>query len=397
MRILALVGLLLTLIPPNSASSPAKTDKYPARDHIGYTEHRTNLPGGRQANIATSRACIIKADGTGRRILAEELCKKPGSSTQFAGWSPDGGKATILSSYNPPENADWEEKHKTFRHEKWLVDTCLLDMATGKVTNLTAVERVSNYNSGLFFWPGDPKKLGFQAVIDGISVPFSMDLDGRNKKNLSKGKAGFTYGFVASPDGKRIAYHKNYQVYLANADGTDPVHVKTGKPFNFVPQWSPDGSRLLFLAGEHYDCHPHVVSADGTGLKKLADRQGYSGVMQFLDVPDFHSGSSDVPVWSADGKWIYYTAKVGKSVELMRVNLAGKVEQLTTSKPPAIHYHPRPSPDGKWIVFGSTRNQGQRQLFILPSEGGRPIQVTNVPAGWAAMHAWWRPAVNQKN
>jgi hypothetical protein len=22
-----------------------------------------------------------------------------------------------------------------------------------------------------------------------------------------------------------------------------------------VPQWSPDGSRLLFLSGEHNDCH----------------------------------------------------------------------------------------------------------------------------------------------
>jgi hypothetical protein len=358
---------------------------------IGYTEHRTNLPGGRQANIATSRACLIKADGSGRRLLAEELCKKPGSFTQFAGWAPDGSKAIILSGYNPAENAAWEEKHKTFHHDRWLVDMCLVEIASGKVTNLTAVKRVSNYNSGLFFWPGKPRKLGFQAIIDGVSVPFSMDLDGKNKKNLSKGSAGFTYGFVASPDGKRIAYHKSYQVFLANADGTNPIQVKTGQPFNFVPRWSPDGSRLLFLSGEHYNCHPHVVKADGAGLKKLADRQGYTGVMQFLDVPDFHGGSSDVSVWSADGSWVYYTAKVGPSIELMRVSLAGKVEQLTTSKPPAIHYHPRPSLDGKWVVFGSTRNQGRRQLFVVPAAGGLARQITNVPAGWAAMHAWWQP------
>jgi hypothetical protein len=147
----------------------------------------------------------------------------------------------------------------------------------------------------------------------------------------------------------------------------------------------------MFLSGEHYNCHPHVVKADGTGLRKLADRQGYTGVMQFLDVPDFHQGSSDVPAWSADGSWIYYTAKVGPSVELMRVNLAGKVEQLTTSKPPANHYHPKPSPDGKWIVVGSTRAKGIRQFFILPAAGSQLRQVTNVPAGWAVMHAYWAP------
>ena len=76
---------------------------------------------------------------------------------------------------------------------------------------------------------------------------------------------------------------------------------------------------MLFLAGEHYDCHPHVVRADGTGLRKLADRGGYRGVVEFLDVPDFHGGSSDMPVWAPDGKSVFYTAKVGENVELFRV------------------------------------------------------------------------------
>ena len=38
---------------------------------IGYTEHRTDLPGGRHANVKTRRAVVVKADGTGRRVLAE--------------------------------------------------------------------------------------------------------------------------------------------------------------------------------------------------------------------------------------------------------------------------------------------------------------------------------------
>jgi hypothetical protein len=134
-----------------------------------------------------------------------------------------------------------------------------------------------------------------------------------------------------------------------------------------------------------------LVKADGTGLRKLADRKGYTGVMQFLDVPDFHGGSSDVPAWSADGAWVYYTAKVGPSVELMRVSREGKVERLTRSERPAVHYHPKPSPDGKWVLFGSTRNEGRRQLFVLPAAGGTPRQVSRVAAAWAAMHGYWRP------
>lgn len=76
----------------------------------------------------------------------------------------------------------------------------------------------------------------------------------------------------------------------------------------------------------------------------------------FLDVPDFHSGSSDTPVWSADGKLVFYTAQVGSSVELLQVTLDGQSERLTTSPDGTLHYHPQPSPDGKWLLYGSNHN-----------------------------------------
>ncbi len=113
-----------------------------------------------------------------------------------------------------------------------------------------------------------------------------MDRNGRNKRDLTQDSSGFAYGFSSSPDGLRISYHENYQVYLANADGSDRMHVQTGHPFVFALSWSPDGQWLLFVSGEHYNCHPHVVKADGNGLRKLADRNGYRGVTQFLNGPD---------------------------------------------------------------------------------------------------------------
>lgn len=45
-----------------------------------------------------------------------------------------------------------------------------------------------------------------------------MTLDGKNKTDLTKDSKEFSYGFSSSPDGKRIAYHKNYQIYVADAD-----------------------------------------------------------------------------------------------------------------------------------------------------------------------------------
>jgi len=362
-----------------------------AEYQIGYTEFQTNLPGGRHANIITMRAHVIRADGLDRRAVAEDLATEPNAWTQFAGWSPDGRHAIIGSSWESPEDAAWEEEHRTFRMtEGWRSDICLVEMETGKVESLTAVERVSDVNAGLFFFPGDTNRLGFQPLIEGVMHPYVMDRDGTNKRDVTSGPEGFTYGYSASPDGKRIAYHKDYQVYVADADGSNAIHIETGQPFNFVPQWSPDGAWLLFVSGEHYDCHPHIARPDGTELRKLADRNGYEGVIAFLDVDDFHGGSSDVPVWSKNGRWVYYTAADGDRIELMRVSLDGATEQLTHSQPGTKVYHPTPSPDGKCLIYGSTE-AGTRQLYVIPVEGGAGHQITHVPEGWGAMWPHWRP------
>jgi Tol biopolymer transport system component len=360
---------------------------------IGYTELQTNLPGGRHANVTTMRAVVVKADGTGRRTVAEQLTRETHNWTQFAGWSPNADAAILGRGWESAENGTWEEEHKTFRFnaDGWLLDMYLLDLTSGKATNLTAVERVSFYNGGLFFWPGDATRLGFQALIDGNSHPFSMDRDGKNKRDLTKDSREFAYGFSAAPDGKRIAYHKSYQVYVAAADGSNSRLVQTCQPFNFAPQWSPDGAWLLFLAGEHYNCHPHIVRADGTGLKKLASREGYKGVVEFLDVPDFHGGSSDVPVWSTDGRSVFYTAQVGRSVELFRVSLDGRSERLTETPDGSLHYHPMPSPDGRWLVYGS-RREGVRQLYVMRLDDKTERRITDLQTGRAAMWPHWQPA-----
>ena len=185
---------------------------------------------------------------------------------------------------------------------------------------------------------------------------------------MTDGDAAFTYGLSASPDSRHVAYHKDYQVYVADAGG-ESAQDRDWQPLQLRPQWSPDGQWLMFVSGEHYNCHPCIVRPDGSDFRKLADRGGYSGVTTVYDVYDFHGGSSDVPVWAPDGKGVYYTRQFGEAVELMHVTLGGEVTRLTESAPGVTHYHPKPSPDGNLLAFGATRT-GTRQLYVMPSQGG---------------------------
>ena len=384
--LIALPALLVASFAYLQADEPRLTDR-----RIGYTELRTNLPAGRHANVRTMRAVTVKADGSGRQLVAQELVDDPDAWTQFVGWSPDGEQAIVSRGWQDPANAKWEEQHRRFRMlpGKWQLDSYLIDMKTGEVTNVTSVERVSHYNGGLFFMPRG-KHLGFTPLINGVSKPYVMDLDGRNKRDVSEEDAGFAYGYSASPDGELISYHENYQVYIANADGSNKRHIRTGNPFDFAPRWSADGQWLLFVSGVHGRSNPYIVRRDGTGLRKLADLNGYQGWILFLDVPDFHQGSSDIPVWSADGKSVFYTARVDDNVELFHVTLDGETRQLTKSTPGTLHYHITPSGNGRWLLYGSKRD-GVRQLFVRDLTNGRETQLTNLTPGHAAMWPHWRP------
>jgi hypothetical protein len=67
----ALAILALALPPAAAGADPAPGER--PRYQIGYSAHRTNLPGGQFANFSTRRAFVVEGDGTGTRQLAPVL------------------------------------------------------------------------------------------------------------------------------------------------------------------------------------------------------------------------------------------------------------------------------------------------------------------------------------
>ncbi len=232
MKTLPILTLAFLLSAPMGV--PPAAEPQVAERLIGYTELRTNLPGGRHANARTSRAAVIRADGSGRRVLAEQLADQPDAWTQFAGWSLDGKIAVINRGWQDPENAKWEEEHRAFRMlpGKWLLDSYLLDMATCKLTNVTAVERVSHYNAASFLPSGE--RLLMQITLDG------------HLKQLTKTPVGsLHYHPTPSPDGKQLLYGSKRdgvrRLYVMNLADRSEQQVTDQKPGHAAmwPHWQP--------------------------------------------------------------------------------------------------------------------------------------------------------------
>src|SRR5262249_61695433 len=96
-------------------------------------------------------------------------------------------------------------------------------------------------------------------------------------------------------------------------------------------------------------------------------------------------------VWARDSNYVFYTAKVGRNVELFRVTLDGKSERLTETPAGSMHYHPAPSPDGKWLLYGSKRD-GVRNLYLMRLEDRKERRLTDLKEGHGAMGPSWQPA-----
>ena len=176
------------------------------------------------------------------------------------------------SAGESPENAKWEEEHKQFRMEegKWKLDSCLLDLASGKITNVTAVERVSHYNGGLFFLP-DGRGFGFTAADQGhLQTVRDGPRTGGTSGMCRERTAEFAYGYSASPDGKRIGLSRELPALRVRRRRLEQETDPDRHPFNFAPTWSPDGEvaavrerRALQLPPAHRPARWHRAEEAG--------------------------------------------------------------------------------------------------------------------------------------
>jgi dipeptidyl aminopeptidase/acylaminoacyl peptidase len=97
------------------------------------------------------------------------------------------------------------------------------------------------------------------------------------------------------------------------------------------------------------------------------------------------------PQISPDGKKVafvvteYFLEKGKSNSEIYVMDADGSNLQRMTNNP-ASESHPRWSPDGKFILFVSTRDNGA-QVWKLPVAGGEPTQITDLSTG--VSHPTW--------
>jgi TolB protein len=160
----------------------------------------------------------------------------------------------------------------------------------------------------------------------------------------------------------KIAYVKKagtrFDLIVADYDGQNEQSALTSREPIISPEWSPDGSRLVYVSFENRK--PQIwVHEIYTSKRTL--------------VGNFR-GSNSAPAWSPDGRELAVVLTLSGASQIYTLPATGgEPRRLTTS--PGIDTEPVYSPDGGTIYFTSDRGGGP-QIYRMPAGGGEARRVT---------------------
>src|SRR5262252_10148594 len=153
--------------------------------------------------------------------------------------------------------------------------------------------------------------------------------------------------------GGNLSGHSN--VYTINPDGTGRrqlTHVGA-KQAAGAPDWSRDGTKIVYESNQTGNYRIWVMNADGSGQRRLTNDPG------FMDLE---------PAWSPDGRNIVFSrcteqpGGTGCDLEVMTATGAG-VRRLADDHWSWVHAEY--SPDGRQIAVGADRGGFLSALWVM--------------------------------
>ena len=256
---------------------------------------------------------------------------------------------------------------------------------------------------------------------------YLQSVSGQNPLDLSKDATVDDDQPVFSPDGERIAFRSSREgggIFVMGPTGEAARRVTH---MGFKPSWSPDGTQLAFTT-ENVELNPQnsetrselwAVTVNTGETRRLYDgdavlaswsphnhriaythRIGKPAQAEVWTIPVTGGTPTLVtsdrftswnPVWSPDGKYLYFASDRGGSTNLWRVPIneksgkpRGEPEPITTPAPYLAH--PSLSADGTRIVYASvlvTANIQQLAMDVSGAPKGEPAWVTTGTRRWA--------------
>ena len=387
---------------------------------------QTLTPGsparGRLFFTSAGKTCFIHADGSGMRIL--ELNAPNQVTWQPIAFFPDGRRVLFMSM-----EARRDGPGRPFDEFYWRTPAhiWIYDLTTGSLVETAGQDRLAAFYSPALLLGGD--RMLVQVLRTREGQMFNMRVDGSDAREFTQAGEGLPYGFSASPDARRIAFHlaspQGYQIWTSDTEGRNRTLIAAHPDhLYFGPNWSPDGQWLAFEDCDFRKDPGHdwadvcVAKADGSGLKTVVPGQAMWFAATYGNRQK-KGGGSNVVTWTRGGEvlflrklpgtnpaWEYQAQRpdvdhfnrdwkpetASGGTEICRVNpLDGRVTQLTRSHPPVWDFRAAESPDGRRIAFCRCATGELPALWTMNADGTGQRLLTRGIDDSGAEHPRWLP------
>lgn len=245
-------------------------------------------------------------------------------STHVAVVNEDGSGLVELTSGNADRDPSWspDGRHIVYAGER-LGGTNIIRMnadGTGQTALTDTQFPLGNFEP---VWSPDGKKIAFVSSRAGAgrSEIWVMNADGTNPVRLTVNPQfavdlggpvyGKDFGPVWSPDGTKIAFWTtrldlgNSEIYVMNADGTNPTRLTNNTANDSDPVWSPDGKRIAFFSRGFEREGVYEIDATGGNERRITNGLPYdwSPDGQRLLITDLDPAANALAVYAvnADG------------------------------------------------------------------------------------------------
>jgi Tol biopolymer transport system component/serine/threonine protein kinase len=308
----------------------------------------------------------------------------------------------------------------------------LLEFFSGtKTPPLVNFQQVT-YQSGPEFFPSlspDGKSIAYASRASGNWDIYLQNVSGGNSINLTANSSTDDSQPSFSPEGNRIAFRSEREgggIYVMQANGESPVRVSD---FGYSPSWSPDGGHILIgtekipqpstrptrsqlwkidlKTGERQqvsegDALQPTFSPHQKRIAYWSRPDRYGQREHILTVPVSggaaiavtDGSSTDLnPVWSPDGKYLYFSSNRGGSSNIWRVTIdedtgatSGEPEAVTAIGATTSVLHLSFSRHGQLAYSAQTEIRNLRSTSFNPTQGalGKPLSITE-----GSMQLWF--------
>lgn len=212
-------------------------------------------------------------------------------------------------------------------------DGSLLVRQHGRTTRVAA-------RATTFSWSPDGRRL---AYVDGRGDVWAVDADGTHRGRITRTPGGEQV-VDWSPDGRHLVVERGFRLFVVGADGRNERLLTAGSG----PAWSPKRGKIAFVR-EH---DLYVIDSTGRGLRRLTSS----------------AGDESQPSWSPNGTRIAFLATTLGQTDLFVVDVQTKqVLQLTNDA--VVESSPVWSADGESILYLGDRTGGS-PIWSIPAGGG---------------------------